>query len=279
MHAKMLIVSVMCTMAVAGAAVADAVVPNAARMGKLKGADTNSDNRVDFDEFMAAFPQADRSAFDLYDKNSDGFLTRQDMPDSRGADSGRAAKPRAGIRALLQQADKDGNGAVTFEEIAAVAPKIKREQFVRFDRNGDGSISEADEATGKPGVPTARRDIRAIATKADKDGDGQVTFDELRATFPKLTQERFSMLDRNSDGVLSQADRPAASDGGPNSGRKARGQFVHKVLQADADGDSKVTYGEVTAKRPGFPRAAFDRLDANGDGVLSREDAAGAHTD
>jgi Ca2+-binding EF-hand superfamily protein len=84
-----------------------------------------------------------------------------------------------------------------------------------------------------------------------------------------MPEERFKRLDRNGDGALSPADKPA---GRPRKSGNHKA-MIEKLHGADTDGDGKVTYEEVTAAKPGFPREAFDRADRNGDGVLSQDDA------
>lgn len=242
--------------------------PNAQRLARLGSADTDGNNKVSVEEFVKAFPEQDKSSFDNYDKNGDGFLSREDFRRNRGEGAGPAKGARPRLLPLLKKADADGNGEVTFEEISAVVPKVTREQFTRFDRNGDGVISAADRRAR----PAAKPNLRAVLLKADRDNNKEITFEELQAVLPQLTKERFARFDHNDDGVLSQADR--SSDTRNNAGKKrpARAAILRKALRADADGNKKVTYEEVIAVKPGFPRAAFDRFDVNSDGVLSRAD-------
>ena len=106
-----------------------------------------------------------------------------------------------------------------------------------------------------------------VIRQADANADGKVTFDELSAARPGITREAFDRMDRNGDGVLSEADRPQR---GPQQRRG--GQFREKLLQADDDKNGQVTFEEAQAAVPGLTREAFDRLDTNGDGVITRAD-------
>lgn len=76
--------------------------------------------------------------------------------------------------------------------------------------------------------------------------------------------EQFDRLDANHDGVLTQAEIQAGSgDRGPRGGPGGR------MLQgADADGDGQVSRAEVEAA----VRARFDQMDANHDGVITRDE-------
>ena len=70
----------------------------------------------------------------------------------------------------------------------------------------------------KPILTTAA--ILALAVPAfaqsemDVDGDGNVSLEELQATYPELTEEQFTMMDTDEDGVLSEAELQAATDAG-----------------------------------------------------------------
>lgn len=163
----------------------------------------------------------------------------QDQPEQR---------PR--LPQLIKQADKDGDGKVTFDELKAVKPELTQEQFSKLDRNKDGVLTKADI------VPN----ILALVKKADKDGDGKVTFEELQAIRPKLTEEQFAKLDRNGDGVISKADAP-------------RPPLADLIKKADKDQDGKVSFKDLKTVAPGMTPERFARLDRNKDGVLTKEDA------
>ncbi|MFO7974970.1 MAG: EF-hand domain-containing protein, partial [Candidatus Hydrogenedentota bacterium] len=84
--------------------------PNAQRLARLGSADTDGNNKVSVEEFVKAFPEQDKSSFDNYDKNGDGFLSREDFRRNRGEGAGPAKGARARLLPLLKKADADGNG-------------------------------------------------------------------------------------------------------------------------------------------------------------------------
>lgn len=45
---------------------------------------------------------------------------------------------------VLAQADTDGNGTLSMDELRAAYPSVTEEQFAQIDANGDGAI-DADE--------------------------------------------------------------------------------------------------------------------------------------
>jgi len=169
----------------------------------LRDADADGNKQISLDEFKAALNKHVEELFKRLDRNGDGALTEEDRP--AGGPMGRGGP----VMEKIREADKDQNGKVTFEELSAVMPGLTQEQFKQFDRNGDGVLSAEDRSPGP---------MRELFEKADTDKSGTVTFEELKAAKPDVTQEQFKQWDRNGDGVLSPADRPAGPGPGPAPG-------------------------------------------------------------
>jgi hypothetical protein len=93
---------------------------------------------------------------------------------------------------------------------------------------------------------------------ADTNQDGTVTRDEFLAARTQM----FTRFDRNSDGVLDDADRRehASPQSGEHGGKMRE--------QIDANNDGKVTKEEFTSA--GAP--LFDQADSDGNGVLGKEE-------
>lgn len=51
-------------------------------------------------------------------------------------------------------------------------------------------------------------------SKADANGDGVLTIDEVQAAFPEVNAEVFSSMDANADGMLDQDEVAAAQQAG-----------------------------------------------------------------
>lgn len=105
--------------------------------------------------------------------------------------------------------------------------------------------------------PDGARLIEQIE-KADANGDGAVS----RSEFTAYRTTQFSRLDRNSDGFITDGDIPG---------------FVQKRLppdmsydslktRFDTNGDGKISKTEYV----NGPTTAFDRVDANGDDLVTR---------
>jgi len=111
-------------------------------------------------------------------------------------------------------------------------------------------------------TPAAAQDI----SRADTNHDGKIT----RAEFIAARSANFDKLDRNGDGVVSQADigmiarfRPAISE-----------KFNQMIAADDINHDGQVTPQELAVA----PAPAFDRADTNHDGVIDASEMAALRT-
>lgn len=218
----------------------------------LKKFDRNGDGKVTADELPN--PQA----FDRLDKNKDGAITRDEM--------GGAGKPAAGkgggqFDALVKAADKNVDGKITKAE-AGDAP-----WFAKLDQNKDDVIDAAElkkarEAMG--GGATGGSQVEALLKRADKNGDGKVTKAEAGDA------PWFAKIDQNKDDVIDAKEieqlRKAAGGVGSKPPGAQGGQMDVMLQRADKNGD-----GEISREEAG-DAPWFDKLDGNSDGVLDTEE-------
>jgi len=98
--------------------------------------------------------------FEKHDVNKDGKITRDEMSEKR--------------HKLFDKLDMDEDGAVTMQEAKEGHAKLREKHMAKFlmkiDTDSNGSISEAEFASF-----TMQK-----FKKADKDGDGNLTGDELK---------------------------------------------------------------------------------------------------
>ncbi len=226
------------------------------RMARL---DSNGDKVVSKEEFAAMAgrpggpqgpgapgggPRGGAQFFETADKNSDGKLTQDEVPEQAWA--------------RMAEADKDGDKAVTKEELAA-----------HFRERAGGA---------RPGGPEGGRpDGGRLFEMADKNQDGKLTSEELGERW-----ERMSQLDKNSDGAISRDELPQmgpgrGGPGGPGGsggrpgggpGGEGGGQSTAIFDRYDKDGDQKLSKEEVSEEM----WARLAKADKNADGLVSKEE-------
>lgn len=109
-------------------------------------------------------------------------------------------------------------------------------------------------------------------TRADADADGTVTAEEMRAARQAGRSERaaarFARLDVNNDGVLTEAEFNARPERGARQVRMG-----HRMERRGGRHAAKIERGPVVIAEARTPaEQAFDRLDADRNGVVSREE-------
>lgn len=134
-------------------------------------------------------------------------------------------------------------------EMTRAAAEQRADQiFDRLDANHDGKLDQADRE--------ARQRIRF--DRVDTNHDGQVSYAEFTAARARFAQARKDHPAQHS-GRFGQHGRGFAGRGG-------------MVRLADADKDGVITKAEFE----GAALQRFDRLDANHDGTVTREEAKAA---
>lgn len=151
---------------------------------------------------------------------------------------------------FIQRIDQNGDDLVSLDEFPG-----DPEKFRHLDTDGDGYL-DAAETPNRP--PYRQPDPRQILAEFDTDGDGQLSEDE----FPG-PEVHFDRLDTDGDGFLTQAELLAGRPGPPHGGGFERD---------DVDRDGKVSQAEFSG-----PKELFSRLDKDGDGYITQEEARAGH--
>lgn len=120
----------------------------------------------------------------------------------------------------MKNADADGDGFVSLDEMKAAHNARIEEHFSQADTNGDGLLS-ADErkAAGKAKRANMkekrkhrkrmRRSPERIVEKLDVDGSGSVSLDEFQGRRHAPDAESFSAADANGNGELDAGELEA----------------------------------------------------------------------
>jgi hypothetical protein len=179
----------------------------------------------------AQIPGPEGRGFGLlqFDANADGKLTKAEF--------------EAGQRARFNQLDGDKDGVATPEEMAAgfkaqaqaAMESAKKQRFAELDKDKNGQLSQSE----------------FLAADGQPDGRG------LRIRLPFRDGPGPRLMDRGPPGA---PDAP-----GPGRGPRESGRKWALAGPPDADGDSKLTFAEFSARG----NEAFARADANKDGVVT----------
>ena len=149
-------------------------------------------------------------------------------------------------------------------------------------------------AEDEPGGPRMPRPPRFEVL--DKDGDGVLSLQEAE-TIPEMNAKRFECLDANGDGYLSRQElphpprplhrggqqyaerRPRREFGAPRGpNRQGEPQFSERPPRrperpfGDRRGPDTKGGPDFSERPPRNPEALFDDMDANDDGILSKEE-------
>lgn len=243
--------------------------------GAFKRFDKNRDGMLSKDEI----PQRLRRLTLRTDQNGDGMITRQELAAARPNSSPSAApaekpmQPEAAKnrKSEKKSADLDVNAALRRLDkdgdgklSNAEVPEGIRRAFARLDSDGDGMLDKRELAR----LPRAGQPNAAFFGRLDRDGDGRLSKEEV----PEALRERFDRLDANSDGVVSAQEWEMAmayrnrAAGGPGRAAETPKQAFNNQ---DADADGRLTRSEAKGE---FARR-FDQLDANKDGKLDLREA------
>jgi Ca2+-binding EF-hand superfamily protein len=166
-----------------------------------------------------------------------------------------------------KQMDKDGDGKISQSE----APPAAWERLSKLDKDGDGSISPQEMAAMRPGGPGAPGGPDAFFKMMDKDTDGKITSSEAGERW-----ERLGKADKDGDGGVSREELAAvmkaaagagAGPGGPGGpgGRPNPQEFFAKM---DKDGNGGITEDEAPAE----VWSRMSKADANSDGKVTPEE-------
>ncbi len=269
--------------------------------GLMRALDGDGNGELSSDEIDKA-PEVLRAL----DADNDGLVSRRELDAPQAlAMADRRDRPTAEkILKKIMQADSDGDERISRDE----APERLQQRFDRVDTDGDGFLDRDEITAGvqarakkdrqkrpgngkkkkdRPGTgkgdtkrPNPEQIIKHIM-RADKDGDERVSREEA----PERLQQRFDRIDTNSDGFL---DRDEITSGvqamsgkdhkkGPKGGKRGAKrpnpeQILKHIMRADKDGDDRISREEA----PERLQQRFDRIDANRDGFLDRDEITAA---
>ena len=174
-----------------------------------------------------------------FDKNGDGKLSKEELPER--------------MQGMFARGDVNKDGFLSKDEIEKLAGSS--------GGNNRGGEGEREERRG-PGGPQGMRPD-PVFSALDTDNDGVISAAEIKASASSL-----SKLDKNGDGQLTQDElRPNMGPRGMRGGNPAA--MVDRLFaENDKNGDGKLSKAEA----PQRVQEMFDRADQNKDGFLTKDE-------
>ncbi|CAL5400426.1 unnamed protein product [Camellia sinensis] len=145
-----------------------------------------------------------RSVFATFDKNNDGFITKQELKESLGNIGIDITENE--VVDMVEKVDSNGDGLIDLDEFCGLYESMVsqeevvgeeegggkgvgegdlKEAFAVFDGNGDGliTVEELGLVLSSLGLKEGKRveSCKEMISKVDMDGDGMVNFDEFKS--------------------------------------------------------------------------------------------------
>ena len=131
-----------------------------------------------------------KEAFSLFDKNSDGVLTAEELVHAMRALGQNPTT--AELQEIVNQVDANGNGTIEFQEflslmVRKMGSECNREEeddfmkfFKSFDQYGDGLISTAELRYVLLQVKSIDEgEVEEMISSADIDGNGHINYEQF----------------------------------------------------------------------------------------------------
>lgn len=150
-----------------------------------------SENARRIEKSMTANQTVMRSTFDLFDKDSSGYISKDEFAQVLAALG--QSPSRDDLDQMMKSIDVDGDGRVSFEEFASMmqqclftrghlSEKDLQAAFRVFDKNRDGyiSVSELMHVMSMLGHgELSRKQAEDFIATADLNGDGKIEYSEF----------------------------------------------------------------------------------------------------
>jgi len=247
--------------------------------------DTNNDGKVTADEVADQHKRLFDRLLRKSDANEDGALTKEEFASGvaepgvdRKLEQPRPAGPRsaAGIVFILRRLDRNGDGKIVPDEI----PAPNRAQFVELlnvaDKDADGALTFQEARTAldeieklyksfQQGTPQQR--LARAFKYLDSDGDGKISPDEVPDQQKGRIEDLVDLADKDGDGKLT---REEFADGAEKQfvAQSSPEQIADELLKRDENKDGGINLDEAPPK----VKENFEKADTNGDGKLDREE-------
>lgn len=168
--------------------------------------------------------------------------------------------PRFDLDSFLRDYDKNKDGHLSRDEL----PPELRPAFDRLDSNKDGKVSREELASGIAHLQPARRPSDLIHVLIEMSDCDDVCHGEVQRAYDILRK-----LDKNKDGTIDADELKAARE------QIVTDRVNHLFKELDQNKDGKI--GRDEAK--GMLRQDFDEIDRDKDGFIDRKELTRAATE
>jgi len=171
------------------------------------------------------------------------------------------AKFEAKSQARFQESDADGSGTLNIDEFSSARTPAEHADGEKLTRRELRRQIRREHSAGNRAKPN--KHPRGMHRRLF----GKHLDEETRHALREATRrERFTLLDTNQDGVLSELEYAQANR---ETSKLARRRALFNHLDVNAD-------GELTQAEMPQPIERLRAADANGDGLLTREEMRAA---
>jgi calcium-dependent protein kinase len=150
------------------------------------------------------------------DVNGDGLVSPEELVNAFKKQGVTDEKLFSKVQAMMQQADADGDGNLSYDELlmASVQRKLAAKEerlwhaFCRFDTDSSGKISGAEVAQVL-NLPLA--DAQAMIKEIDVDGDGQIDYEEFNKMMMAKETREYSAINVTPHRAAKDVKKPAGA--------------------------------------------------------------------
>lgn len=174
----------------------------------LQDFDVSGDSFATYEEVRNVIPEIDRVDFNAIDTNGDRRLSSVEINVSEAQTLLSQHAMRSIKDRPLMLVDQDGDGFMSYEDLARVHPGLTKASFESIDTNGDGRLTYGEYYTIEAQTALAQCAESSFVDLADMDSDGDrfLTMEELKGGYPAATQADFRTVDLNDDNRISAVE-------------------------------------------------------------------------